>query len=111
MKQHTLKTLSKYFRAVADGHKTFELRKNDRDFKVDDILILQEIEVSGEGKSTKVKWTGHKIKARITYVLQEENYGLIPGWCALGLEIMSHVFDEMIANKNAHNWHLKGEDV
>ena len=39
---HHLKILPCYFREVASGNKTFELRKNDRDFKSGDSLILQE---------------------------------------------------------------------
>ena len=33
---HALKTLPEYFEAVLENKKTFELRKNDRDFKVGD---------------------------------------------------------------------------
>ena len=40
MKQHTLKTEPEYWEAQRRGDKTFEIRKNDRDFKVGDILIL-----------------------------------------------------------------------
>ena len=36
-----LKILPEYFEAVKSGKKTFELRKNDRDFCVGDILILR----------------------------------------------------------------------
>lgn len=38
---HKLKTVQPYFSDVIRGHKTFEIRKNDRDFKMNDILILQ----------------------------------------------------------------------
>ena len=39
---HLLKTAPDQFQALLDGIKTFEWRKNDRDFKVGDILILRE---------------------------------------------------------------------
>ena len=39
---HHLKTWPLFFDAVMDGTKTFELRKADRDFKVNDILRLEE---------------------------------------------------------------------
>lgn len=39
---HKLKIDSKYFDAVRKGFKTFEIRKNDRNFEVGDKLILQE---------------------------------------------------------------------
>lgn len=37
---HELKILPEYFEAVTSGRKQFEIRKNDRDFKVGDQLIL-----------------------------------------------------------------------
>lgn len=39
---HALKTLPEYFEAVWENKKTFELRKNDRDFKVGDYLAFNE---------------------------------------------------------------------
>jgi ASC-1-like (ASCH) protein len=39
---HELKTWTKYFEAIKSGHKTFEIRINDRDFKPGDTLYLQE---------------------------------------------------------------------
>lgn len=42
MKIHELKILPQYFEEVLKGNKTFEIRKNDRDFKIRDILILKE---------------------------------------------------------------------
>lgn len=39
---HELKTWNEYFEAVFMGHKTFEVRKNDRDFKKGDTLILKD---------------------------------------------------------------------
>lgn len=35
---HNLKILPEYYIAVSDGSKTFEIRKNDRDFHLGDIL-------------------------------------------------------------------------
>ncbi|WP_285046665.1 DUF3850 domain-containing protein [Lactococcus petauri] len=41
MKTHELKLDIKYFDEVKNGTKNFEIRKNDRDFKVGDILELK----------------------------------------------------------------------
>ena len=42
MQQHHLKTWPAEFSAVISGQKKFELRRNDRDFQVGDVLVLKE---------------------------------------------------------------------
>lgn len=61
---HQLKILPQYFQAVAGGDKTFEIRKNDRDYKVGDTIVLSEYE---EGQ-----YTGRSILATITYITDYE---------------------------------------
>lgn len=39
---HELKIQPKYFRAILDGKKNFEIRKNDRGYKVGDKVVLKE---------------------------------------------------------------------
>ncbi|EMK6918792.1 DUF3850 domain-containing protein [Vibrio cholerae] len=46
MANHQLKIKSEYLEAIIRGDKTFEIRKNDRDFKVGDRVML--IEEHGE---------------------------------------------------------------
>ena len=58
---HQLKILPQYFQAVSIGDKTFEIRKNDRDFKVGDNIALSEYE---DGQ-----YTGRSILAAITYIV------------------------------------------
>ena len=78
MKTHELKILPQYFQAVWHGTKTFELRKDDRDYQRGDILILREWD--GE------KYTGSAICAKVTYILQDaEKYGLMDGYVILGI--------------------------
>lgn len=45
---HELKCLPEYFEALASGKKTFEIRKNDRGFKVGDLIALNEFEPTDE---------------------------------------------------------------
>lgn len=62
--KHELKLLDKYFDDVASGVKSFEIRKNDRNYAVGDVLILREI-LSSE---SRIVYTGRKIQCEVTYV-------------------------------------------
>jgi len=42
MTEHQLKTWPGFFAGLADGTKTAEVRRNDRNFKVGDLLTLRE---------------------------------------------------------------------
>lgn len=75
---HQLKTLPEYFEAVRKGDKTFELRENDRDFKVGDYLALNEWD--GE------KYTGRSQLVKVTYILDpNEVMTCEDGFAILGL--------------------------
>lgn len=64
---HKLKCWPTYFQQVADGTKRFEIRKNDRDFKVGDTLHLEEWDPKAE--SGEGAYTGRFEIATITYIL------------------------------------------
>lgn len=63
---HYLKTWPAYFEQVANGNKTFEIRKNDRGFQKGDIVVLAEYEPPTGVFSGK--YTGEKLSAEIGYV-------------------------------------------
>lgn len=101
---HKLKTHRKYFEATANGEKPFTVRKNDRGFKVGDVLLLQEIKESvvsafvirGFKDKEKVNetlcyhYTGREITCEVTYILDD------PAYCKEGYVIMSiRVFKEV----------------
>jgi ParB family chromosome partitioning protein len=76
---HDLKCETEYYQAVEEGLKNFELRKNDRDYQVHDIINLHEI-VRG------VK-TGRILHPKeIIYILNGGTYGLDKEYCILGLK-------------------------
>lgn len=76
---HDLKIIPKYFEDVVFNGKNFEIRRNDRDFKVGDILILREF-AAGE-------YTGRECKKQIQYILKGDGtYGLNPLNCILSIK-------------------------
>ena len=77
---HELKTYPKYFQETIEGNKPFEIRKNDRNFQVGDVLILKEWD--------NIKYSGREIGAVVRYVLRDF-IGLQEGYVALGLQILS----------------------
>lgn len=58
---HELKILDVYFAEVINGNKTFEIRKNDRNFVEGDVVELKEI-------NDKKVYTGRSCSAEIGYV-------------------------------------------
>lgn len=78
VKFHELKTIQPFFQQVCDGVKTFELRKNDRDFQVNELLKLQEY-----NPITK-EYTGRYVFKKITYILKDFT-GLVDGYVILGI--------------------------
>lgn len=78
-KTHILLTIPPFFEDVASESKPFELRRNDRDFRVGDRLILREY-----FPITQV-YSGLEYWAQITYVL--ENFpGIEKGYAILGIK-------------------------
>ena len=75
---HELKIRPEYFSAVRSGHKRFELRKNDRNFKIGDRLVLCEWNESG--------YSGEKVCCLIDYVLKGHD-GLDESYVILGISL------------------------
>lgn len=75
--KHELKIVQEYFKAVKDGRKKFEIRKNDRDYNVGDILVLLEYDKYYEA------FTGEKITVEITYLT---GYAQQNDYVVLGIE-------------------------
>jgi len=86
-REHTLKTLARYWEAIADGTKTFEVRLNDRAFQTGDLLILEKMDNDGRFYVTEPgkSFTAKSIRKRITYLLQGGQFGIEPRYCVLGL--------------------------
>lgn len=76
--RHKLKTETAYYQAVDRGEKLFEVRKNDRDFKVGDLLYLQET-VNGV-------YTGRELTMVVTYILPGGQFGIEEGYCVMQIK-------------------------
>ena len=80
--RHDLKIESHFFNDILDGRKTWELRKNDRNFRCGDILDLHEIDDNGE-------YTGRECTRTVRYVFNSiigNCYGLCDGYCIMSIE-------------------------
>lgn len=81
---HKLKILPEFYEQVINGNKTFELRKNDRNFKHGDTVRLQEW-----NPETK-QYTTRYAKCLIRYCLYGGRYGLQEGYVILSIEVLDH---------------------
>lgn len=82
MKTHKLKIHPVYFNAIKDGKKNFEVRNNDRDFQLGDIVILEEFNGS--------EYTGNVIRVKIKYILDDNFEGLTKGYVVFAFTILDY---------------------
>jgi len=83
---HELKCHPEPFQAVKRGEKTFEFRKDDRDYRVGDTLRLREWkpDVKWEGGGEPVGYTGEMLHRTITYIIRE-GFGIPEGYCIMSI--------------------------
>ena len=80
MKVVIKKILPKYFHDIKHNVKFFEIRKDEDDLQIGDIVIFGE----WDGK----KYTGARIPVTVRYVLRNvPEYGLKDGYCIFGWSI------------------------
>ena len=96
---HEIKCEPKYFAAIKNGSKTFEVRKNDRPYKVGDILAINEFIPESvdpyddmfsmpsvdERFVSGGRYTGKSVLALITYILNDDEY-VKKGFVILGIK-------------------------
>lgn len=89
--EHQLKTWPSYFGQIENNEKLFEVRKNDRDFQVGDLLILQEYDPWHK------KYTGAEIYCEVSSVLSglpvddPVFFGISQGYCVMGIKKITGV--------------------
>jgi len=78
-RDHALKTWPGYYWAMVKGVKTFEVRKNDRDYQVGDLLILEEYCPKTE------TYSGESVEFEVSYVMEGGEMGVGKGYVVMGL--------------------------
>jgi hypothetical protein len=77
--QHDLKCWPVFFEKILTGEKRHEIRLNDRNFQVGDILQLREWD-----PITK-RHTGRAVLREVTYITPSPSIGLLPGYVAMSI--------------------------
>ena len=76
---HELKILPKYFEPVVYDKKTFEIRKNDRDYHVGDKLILREWD-------PETGYSGNQVVRYVSYILFNWENAIGEEYCIMSLK-------------------------
>lgn len=86
MKIHRVKCFERWFAEVTTGLKPFEIRKNDRDYQVGDLLELNETK-DGE-------YSARAALYKITSVMPSEDFpdGIKAGYAVLGIQPITGIY-------------------
>lgn len=87
---HQLKIKSKYFSDIVSGKKQFELRFNDRDYRVGDYIALNELNATMDGYSRR------SVLAKIDYILDHSDMpeAIKENWVIIGFTVCDIVEPE-----------------
>ena len=80
MQTHNIKLNWNFTKAVRDGEKTFEIRKNDRGYQKGDRVIFQAVNDAGLTVADPINRETYEI----TYLLH--GWGLQDGYCVFGIK-------------------------
>ncbi len=79
---HVLKCWPIFFEAIDSGLKTFEVRKNDRNYQEGDFLHLEEYDPECD------KMTGYWIGGvKVVYVMRGGSFGIAADHVVLGIQL------------------------
>ena len=89
MNTHELKCHPHFFAAIAAGKKTFEIRRNDRDYRIGDMLNLREYDPT-------FGFTGRRLSGlEIVYMMMAEDFpAILPGFVIMGLRGVPSMEDD-----------------
>lgn len=77
---HELKSIPPFYQEVERGMKSFEVRKNDRNFQVGDKLYLREWIPAGSA------YTGREKVVTIVYILHGGKFGIDTEYVVMGIQ-------------------------
>jgi hypothetical protein len=80
-RRHDIKSWPEHFAASAAGLKPFEVRKNDRDYRVGDRITLHEWIPLGAGEG---RYTGRTLELDVIFITRNA-IGLQEGYVSMGL--------------------------
>src|ERR1700742_865991 len=84
---HELKSWPRFFNPITNGDRRHELRRNDRNYRVGDLLLLREFDESAG------TYTGRQCKAVVTSITSQDKpcaasaEGLNPEFCILSIHV------------------------
>lgn len=76
---HKLKIWPEYFEEIRAGRKTFEIRRNDRDYRIGDVLELH------EWSPETGQFTLSAMAAKVTYLIEGPAFGIGEGWVVMSI--------------------------
>ncbi len=90
MKIHELKIDFDEYISIVDDYKTNEVRDNDRGYKVNDYLILnQTVNTAEEMKAGRpLMYTGNYVLVKVVHIHDNVLVGIKNGWCILSIKIL-----------------------
>jgi len=80
MNLHKIKIWRGEFSQVETGYKTAEFRKNDRDYRSGDLLLLQEYVPSED------RFTRDEVLVRVTHINYGPDFGIPNGYCMMSIK-------------------------
>lgn len=78
--KHDLKIYPQFFDEIIKGDKKFEVRKNDRDYKLNDVIVLREYNPENE------LFTGRFLIKKICHILYGGQFGIEDGYCVFSIK-------------------------
>lgn len=81
---HELKILPSQYLDVKSGRKKFEVRRNDRNFKCGDTLLLREFNKKSD------EYTGEQVAVDVKFILNGGQFGIHKNYVVMGIDFIDN---------------------